>query len=205
MKGDDDNIPKTSFLKLWNFYTGSASSASFYVNDNLIRTGTLAPDSISNYNSLYFGNYKVVVRSEGQTSDLLSEEKNMEADKYYSCFFTGNAANPRFHFVEDDFSLIDSANKIRFRLINMTTAWSSLSVAIDKKSDIISSLPSMSVSKYVLCDIDPALKIKLYNGADRTSPLDSVEFRATSRQTYNLYLYDNKEGKVSMGLRLQIR
>lgn len=205
MKGNDNVTVNTGFVRVWNFYSGSTQALILNVNDRTLLTGPVATDSISPYNNLYIGKYKFGAQLAATNQPLTVDEQEISTNKYYSYFFAGPASAPKLYFAEDDFTTPDLANKIKLRLINMTQAFPSITLGIDGKPDIIQSQPSMSISQYAFCDTGTSLKIKLYSGSDKSTALDSVIFNASSQQIYNMFLYDNSKGSITLGLLQQSR
>jgi hypothetical protein len=113
---DDNDSGVTAHVMIVNSAQGS-SAQDFYLNNAKVNSTAVAYTESSGYITTGSGTKTAEFRNTGSTTATASSSANLEANKYYTFYFTGNSAAK----TEDDMSAPPSG-KAKVRYINLNSS-----------------------------------------------------------------------------------
>lgn len=200
--GNDELIPQRANIMFINAYEGATNGVVFKVDNTSLRTGTVSLGTASPNTLVYSEDLQLSASAggAGSSSPLASRNALLSSGKYYSCFLADSMGTPAMVLVEDSLSAPDSANTAKIRVINLNKQLGEIAFGVQDSVPLFNTVAFSVMSPSALID-SGMHKMAVYNAADRTNPIASIDFQAVSGSIYSFFIWgpvgDNKKATIS--------
>ncbi|MEJ5962592.1 DUF4397 domain-containing protein [Pedobacter immunditicola] len=152
-KDDIDDLPEPD-IAAFNVVNASPGQTSFnFALDNQIVNGpALTFTDQTGYISAYTGIRKFDVTLGGTTQSILTDTLNLETDKYYSLFITGQS--PLSLLITEDDLTAPATGKAKIRFIQLSPNAGELALGVKGEEELFPEQEFKAVSAFI--SIDPA-------------------------------------------------
>ncbi len=173
----------------------------FFLNNNLVNGPSLGYSQESRYVMTTSGSKKFDAATGGTFNSLVADTINLERDKYYSLFVTGQNNALSTFLTEDDLSL-PPGGKAKIRFINLSPDGGNFALTVKGGATLFSGQSFKTASAFKV--IDPAVYM-----FELKSSESAVEHEASldvaAGKIYTVWAGGLKDGVDELDLRLLIR
>ncbi|MBE9584155.1 DUF4397 domain-containing protein [Mucilaginibacter sp. JRF] len=183
-KDDDDATSGKAQIRITNAVEGSASQE-LYLDGNKISTSAVAYGNTSSYIETNSGDRQAQFRNEGSATASTAFDLELQNNKHYSVYFTGNAESKTSVVTEDD-TTAPSSGKAKVRFVHLASAvTSSVDVGLSAANKVFTDVAYKAASAYK--EVDANTKFFLYGAGSTQAELD-MSTAVQVGKIYTIYL-----------------
>ena len=182
-KNDDDDLPQPDLAAL-NVVNASPGQTAFnFALDNQIVNGpALTFTDQTGYLSAYSGSRKFDVTLGGTTQTVLTDTLNLETDKYYSIFITGQT--PLSTLLTEDDLTAPATGKAKIRFIQLSPDGGSLALGIKGGAELFPAQAFRTASEFI--SVDPGEHVLELSNSGGTA-LTETNLTVTAGKMYTIW------------------
>ncbi|WP_026903201.1 DUF4397 domain-containing protein [Pedobacter glucosidilyticus] len=174
----------TAQVNIINVLEGSAKQDIYFddIKSTIIPLGYLES---TGYSALPAGNRKIEFKNMGTSLVSSSSSLNINANRYYTFFFTGGTQNTALQ-VEDN-RTPSALNNARVRFIHFSYANQNSSITIRNNNDValISNLSFKTASNYI--EVEPGSTLNIFVSGV-TNPILTTNYNFLANKNYTLFV-----------------
>lgn len=197
---NNDEPQNVAGLNVVNASPGSLA-INFFLDNNLVNGPSLLYGQESGYVLAVTGTRKFDAATGGTFNSIVTDTIELETDKYYSIFVTGENTELTTFFTEDDLAA-PASGKAKIRFINLSPDGGTFTLAIQDGSTLFEGQTYQTASSFK--EIDPAsymLQLKNAEGTD----VHEASLDVSAGKIYTVWAGGLAEGNEDTALRLMLR